>query len=129
MLMILPAFGFAQTIATQVTLTGTGTDSDGTIVSYKWKQVSGPATPTIVSPNSAVTVVKDYSVPGIYKYELTVTDNQGAEGKDTTTVTVLPANNRPQAKGSASPNVIQLPMNSTSLRIVNVPNEIVAIRE
>lgn len=96
------------TVATQVTLTGSGSDVDGTVVSYQWKQVSGPANPTIVTPNAATTVVKDYSVPGVYVYELTVTDNQGATGVADTKVTVLAANKPPVAVAGAD-ITIQLP--------------------
>jgi hypothetical protein len=95
-------------VATQVTLVGSGSDTDGTIVSYSWKQISGPASPTIVSPTSATTVVKDYSVPGIYIYRLTVTDNDGATASDDTQVTVLAANKIPIAK-AAGDIIIQLP--------------------
>ena len=69
-----------------VTLTGTGTDVDGTVVSYKWRQLSGPAD-KLTTPNTAVTVLTTL-IEGVYKFELTVTDNKGATGKDTTTVTV-----------------------------------------
>lgn len=110
--MLITLAGFAQTttppVSTQVTLKGSGSDPDGTIVSYFWKQVSGPANPTIVTPNAASTVVKDYSIPGVYVYELTVTDNQGATAAARTTATVLPANRPPVANADAQ-IVIQLP--------------------
>lgn len=98
----------AQVVATQVTLTGTGTDVDGTIVSVKWRQVSGPASGVIVSPTSYTTVIQGYSIAGIYKYEFAVTDNQGAVGVDTVQVTVLSPNQKPKAN-AGSGIVIQLP--------------------
>lgn len=82
--------GSDQTItlpASSVTLTGTGTDPDGSIASYKWSQVSGPSTSVIVSPTAASTVVNNL-VQGVYKFQLTVTDNMGATGSDTVQVTV-----------------------------------------
>lgn len=109
--MLITLAGFTQTktvVATQVTLTGSGSDPDGTIVSYQWKQISGPANPTIVTPNADITIVKDYSVAGVYVYELTVTDNQGATGTSTTNVTVLPPNKPPVAVAGAD-ITIQLP--------------------
>lgn len=106
--MLITLAGFSQKVATQVTLTGSGSDPDGTITSYSWKQISGPASPTIVTPNTASTIVKDYSVAGIYIYELTVTDNQGATATAQTKVTVLPAN-RPPVANADSEIVIQLP--------------------
>lgn len=106
--MLITLAGFSQTVATQVTLTGSGSDPDGTVSSYSWKQISGPANGTIVTPDAANTIVKDYSTPGVYIYEITVTDNQGAKGTAQTKVTVLPANMPPIAKAGAE-IVIQLP--------------------
>lgn len=108
--MLITLASFSQTVATQVTLDGSASnDADGTIQSYTWKQISGPANPTIVSPNAAVTVVKDYNTPGTYQYELTVTDNQGATGTSTVSVVVLPANQSPKASIEISDITIQLP--------------------
>lgn len=70
-----------------VTLTGTGTDSDGTIAGYKWTKVSGPTAGTITTATTATTTVTGL-VQGVYKWELTVTDNLGATGKDTVITTV-----------------------------------------
>lgn len=109
--MLITLAGFSQKVATQVTLNGSGNDPDGTIVSYSWKQISGPADGTIVTPNAAITIVKDYSTAGIHIYELTVTDNQGATASAQTKVTVLPANLPPFAKAD-SEIVIQLPSKS-----------------
>ena len=68
-------------------LTGTGTDTDGTISAYQWKKISGPGQFTILSPTQAHTVINNL-VEGIYQFELTVTDNLGAIGKDTVQIEV-----------------------------------------
>ena len=106
--------GFSQNVipvATQVTLNGAGTDKDGTIASYQWKQLSGPVTTTkISSPTSAVTVITGFDTAGSYTYELTVTDNQGAFGKATAIVNVYAANLPPVATITPSVLDIQLPM-------------------
>jgi K+-transporting ATPase c subunit len=73
----------------KVTLTGSGTDVDGTIITYAWKEIAGPAD-KLTSPNTAVTVL-DNLIAGVYKFELTVTDNKGATGKDTVSVTAVAA--------------------------------------
>ena len=102
--------GFSQTkIATMVTLDGSQSkDTDGTIVSYKWAQTSGPvSTPLIVSPTKSITDVTGYNTPGVYVYQLTVTDNQGASGSGTVKVTVLAANLPPVANAGAD-IIIQL---------------------
>jgi parallel beta-helix repeat protein len=70
-----------------VTLSGSGTDADGTIASYAWSRISGPNTPTIVSPSSALTNVTGL-IAGTYVFRLTVTDNLGATGFDDVTITV-----------------------------------------
>ena len=73
-----------------VTLSGSGTDTDGKIVGYLWSQVSGPAATTIVNPGSPSTSVEGL-IQGTYVFQLMVTDNEGATGVDTTTVIVSPA--------------------------------------
>jgi hypothetical protein len=79
--------------AQTVTLTGSGTDADGTVVGYSWRKISGPASGVITNPTSAVTTVTGLTA-GVYQYELTVTDNQGATGVDTVQITVLAGNSR-----------------------------------
>jgi hypothetical protein len=106
--------GFSQTtppvISTETTLSAaTSNDDDGTIVSYSWKQISGPATPLIVNPTGVTTKVTGFDTPGVYVYELTVTDNQGAIGKTTMVVTAYTANKPPNARIVVSPNSFQLP--------------------
>ena len=82
--------GLDQTITlptNSATLSGSGSDADGTIVGYSWKVVSGPSGSVIVSSDSAVTLLNEL-VGGTYQLELTVTDNLGATGKDTVSIVV-----------------------------------------
>lgn len=79
-----------QTVGTgaQVSLNGTASsDGDGTIVAYAWMQTSGTpvalsnadtATPSFTAPATADTLV----------FQLTVTDNDGATGVDSVSITV-----------------------------------------
>ncbi len=69
------------------TLTGTGTDPDGIIISYQWSQISGPAGSTIPILTTAISVVTSL-IQGTYLFELKVTDNAGAIGKDTVQVKI-----------------------------------------
>jgi cytoskeletal protein CcmA (bactofilin family) len=96
------------------TLTGSGTDSDGTITGYSWVKVSGPSSDIIVSPNLATTAVNNL-VQGLYEYELTVTDNDGVISKDTIQVTVNDAFNQAPVANAGTSKVITLPIDSTSL--------------
>jgi hypothetical protein len=52
-------------------------DPDGRIVSYKWKQLSGPSTAELVNAFSANSTVSRLQ-PGTYVFQLSVTDNRGA---------------------------------------------------
>jgi hypothetical protein len=100
-----------------VTLTGSGTDPDGTVTAYLWSKIAGPGQFTIVSPTQAQTVINNL-VQGVYQFELKVTDNQGATGRDTVLVTVnsttLPSNQPPVAHAGLDQN-ITLPLNSVTL--------------
>ena len=71
-------------------------DSDGTIASYAWSQVSGPAV-TLANANAAVAsfdVVK-VAQQETLTFSLTVTDNEGATSTDTVVVTVNPKDTGP----------------------------------
>lgn len=73
-----------------VTLSGSGTDPDGTITAYSWSQISGPAASTISSASSASTTVTGM-VQGTYQFQLKVTDNNGGTGIAVVQVIVNPA--------------------------------------
>jgi len=71
-----------------VTLTGSGTDADGSIVSHQWTKISGPSQIILSNPTSTITGVSDL-VEGVYQIEFAVTDNGGLTGRDTVTITVV----------------------------------------
>ncbi len=71
-------------------LNGSGTDPDGTIVTYLWTQISGPSSGSIGNANFPATSVSTLA-QGFYSFELMVIDNNGAVGRDTMDVTVIPA--------------------------------------
>jgi hypothetical protein len=82
--------GPSQTISLPtegVTLSGSGKDADGKVVTYLWEQVSGPSASLIVDPGSPTTVVLDL-VRGTYTYQLSVFDDEGGIGTDTTMIMV-----------------------------------------
>ncbi|MBS1924844.1 MAG: tandem-95 repeat protein [Bacteroidetes bacterium] len=95
------------------TLTGSGTDADGTIASYLWTKISGPSGGTISSPNAATTSITGL-VQGAYIYQLKVTDNKGATATDNVSISVNAANQPPSAN-AGNDITIQLPTNSTTL--------------
>lgn len=73
-----------------VRLSGSGTSTNGPIVTYLWSQLSGPSSATIVHPDSASTWATGL-VAGSYTFQLMVTDDKGISGTDTTTVLVQPS--------------------------------------
>lgn len=79
-----------------VTLTGTASDVDGTIDSYLWTQLNGPA---LVLNNanmqSASFVAPDVSVNTQIQFNLQVTDNSGGKTNDQVIVTVIHVNQLP----------------------------------
>ncbi|MCP3064024.1 hypothetical protein LXT21_35135 [Myxococcus sp. K38C18041901] len=73
-------------------LTGTASDSDGTVVSQQWTQVSGPNTATLTGATT-LSATASGLVTGLYEFELGVTDDQGASASSRTKVRVEPALN------------------------------------
>jgi alpha-tubulin suppressor-like RCC1 family protein len=112
--------GNDQTITlptSSTTLTATAAETNGTIVSYQWTQLSGPSNSTIVSSGSASTVVSGL-VAGVYSYQVTVTDNSGVTATDLVKVTVntaAPTPGTPSANAGADQS-ITLPVDSTKLQ-------------
>ncbi|MDQ6843401.1 MAG: PKD domain-containing protein, partial [Bacteroidota bacterium] len=72
-----------------VSLTGSGTDPDGTVASYAWTQVSGPSVSSIASPGTAKPTISNL-IQGTYVFNLKVTDNNGATASDQMQLTVAP---------------------------------------
>ncbi len=77
-----------EVAATEATLIGNGTDADGTVVGYNWIQISGPScTISNPAPSNGITNVTGMTA-GTYIFQLTVTDNQAANGTDQITIIV-----------------------------------------
>ena len=75
-----PGSGYAPLT---VQFMGSGFDEDGSIVSYAWDFGDGTS-------SSEQNPVHTYPIPNIYVAQLVVTDDQGATGEDTVTVTAHP---------------------------------------
>lgn len=94
------------------TLAGTGSDSDGSIVAYSWKQISGPNTSTLSNANAASLTISNL-VGGVYTYRLMVTDNAGVTDSDYVKISVT-TNALPTVNAGADRS-ITLPTNSLSI--------------
>jgi hypothetical protein len=83
--------GTEQTVVedSAVTLTGTATDTDGSIASYQWSQSSGTAV-TLSTDTSATTSFTSPLVSSdeTLTFTLTATDNDGATSSDTISVLI-----------------------------------------
>ena len=97
-----------------ISLSGSGSDADGTVTGYLWTQMSGSPSYNIVNASSSVTNVTGLA-QGIYIFQLTVTDNNGATATSTIQVTVNAAANIPPVANAGADNVITLPTNNVSL--------------
>lgn len=111
------AAGIDQTITlpqSSATVKGSGTDSDGSIVSYNWTKISGPAGGAITTPSAATTAITALQ-KGSYVFRLTVTDNDGASATDDIAIIVNAAPNvAPQAEAGTD-QMLTLPANTVSL--------------
>jgi len=81
-----------------ITLTGLGQDTDGNITKYAWTQLNGPS----VILNDANRASATFTAPSVnvqttVSFRLTVTDNDGATGRDEVTITINAINNAPIA--------------------------------
>lgn len=89
-------------------------DEDGSIASYLWTKVSGPAQSEIVNANKAITEFNNL-VEGTYQLKLKVTDNKGVSSEDVLTVKVnAPLNAKPVADAGTDVT-ITLPINKSDL--------------
>jgi len=91
-------------------------DPDGSIVSYQWSAISGPASFYIVSSQTISTVVKNL-VQGTYRFELKVTDNSGSADRDTIMVIVNDAVviNYPPVANAGNDTTVRLPSGTVTL--------------
>jgi gliding motility-associated-like protein len=98
------------------TLHGIGTDADGSIKSYAWSKISGPASGTLGPPVDQPNLSLTNLVPGIYTFQLTVTDDKDATGSSQMILYVNAAvTNQSPVVSAGTAKTIFLPTNSVSL--------------
>ncbi|MGC4034414.1 MAG: PKD domain-containing protein [Chitinophagaceae bacterium] len=110
--------GSNQTISqpsNSVTLDGSAsTDPDGTISTYAWTKVSGPSQGTITNAAGMTTTATNLT-QGTYVFKLTVTDNGGATGADSVTITVNGVLNQTPVANAGANQTITLPTSTVTL--------------
>jgi len=89
-----------------VTLSGSASDSDGSISSYQWSQTSGIE----VSLADISSVTATFTAPSLIEaatltFELTATDDDGSTGKDSVNVVITPVNLAPVADAGSDQSV------------------------
>lgn len=103
----------------KVTITGGGSDTDGSISMYKWSKVSGPS--ATLAPNNGILTASGLTA-GNYVFKLQVTDNGGATDTDYVKVTIGSSStgstttNAEPTVNAGSDVVLTLPSNSATLR-------------
>lgn len=78
-----------------IALSGSGTDTDGTISSYSWTQASGDSVTINNSTSGSASFNVTTATQVTLTFRLTVTDNDGVTDTDTVNFTVNPVNLAP----------------------------------
>ncbi|HLI93969.1 MAG TPA: T9SS type A sorting domain-containing protein, partial [Puia sp.] len=86
----------------------------GTIISYSWVQLSGSGGVTISGSTQAQATVSGL-IAGTYVFQLTVTDDAGASGVATVTITVNAAVVQPPVANAGNDTTIAFPASSVML--------------
>lgn len=89
-------------------------DPDGKISKYRWKEESGPSQARIVDTTSSKLDVSGL-VNGVYVFEFTVVDNEGAHSSEKVTVGVYETPNESPVANAGLDQSISLPSDSISL--------------
>ncbi len=82
-----------------ISITGGGSDPDGTIASYSWSLRSGPNTPSLTGSNTTTLSVSGM-IAGTYVFRLSATDNKGLTAFDDVNVIVRAATALPPVTNS-----------------------------
>ncbi len=99
-----------------ITLSGNGTDLDGTIAHYNWSKISGPSGGVIINAAQQQVKIKNL-LTGTYLFRLKVTDNAGETGVDTVAVFVQQGNsNKVPFVNAGSDITTILPLDSVVLK-------------
>lgn len=99
---------------TLVTLNGSGSDSDGTIVTYAWTQIGGTA---VTLAGSGATRTFTPTTAGTRTFRLTVIDDDGATGFDDVTVNVAAPPPLPSSTAATSSGALKAIIEAAGLSV------------
>jgi dienelactone hydrolase len=99
--------------ATSLTITGTGTDTDGSILQYNWVQIAGA--PAILTNAGTNRVTVSSLLAGIYAFRLVVKDDKGSIASDDVNVYVKTSVNTLPVAKAGSDKTVNLPANNITL--------------
>ncbi len=107
--------GNDQTLSLPVnstSFTATASDPDGTVATYLWEKLSGPAA-TLKGVETATLSVSEL-VAGEFTFRIKAIDNNGASATDEVNLTIKPAANRAPTVNAGADQSLVLPTNSTT---------------
>jgi gliding motility-associated-like protein len=113
-----PGQNYSLTLpASQVTLTGSATDTDGTVISVEWSLISGPNSPILQNALS-LTLTATNLIEGLYIFRLSAKDNEGATGYNDVLVFLSnpTTTNQPPIAYAGDDIVLTLPENSVAIQ-------------
>jgi cytidylate kinase len=112
---------------TLATLTGSGTDIDGSIAAYSWTQLLGPVV-TLSGANSsnATFTAPEVTADTVLSFQLTVTDNEGGQATDAVDVTVHNVNKLPSTNAGTDQTVDENTLATLNGSATDIDGSIVA---
>lgn len=100
--------------ATSTTLDGSNSTDDQKITKYTWTQIMGPSTIAINNADRAVATASKL-IPGVYKFKLTVADEEDLQSSDVITISVRQNENHPPVANAGGDHIVNLPLTLVTL--------------
>jgi len=114
---------FSLPMANPIIIKGSGSDVDGSIVSYSWAQTSGP-TISLQGTSTSELTINSITQDGTYNVRLTVADNEGATAFDDLLIVAFKSTNDlkiPPIVSAGIDHTVVLPENT--LEIVGIGSD------